>query len=156
VVEVLPHVVFQAVEHVLGTSWIEQATEVGPPPLRLEIREPGLLDGLGQYTLHAEIDSAEEDRFDWDLQPDQGEFCFLAASENARETALYSPPLVRPMGTMVRVRVQSRANPDHSLQIRFYLPRTPFRKPLATTPSFLWPGLHDPDRWFNRKGSLIP
>jgi hypothetical protein len=64
--------------------------------------------------------------------------------------------LVRPMGTMVRVRVQSRANPDHSLQIRFYLPRTPFRKPLATTPSFLWPGLHDPDRWFNRKGSLIP
>ncbi len=119
--EILPADTFRVLEMVLGQNWIKEAAG-HPVPIRLSIQEPSWFSFSEVYTLTAEIDGPERDRFTWSFRGPVRDLT-LKEPEPGRETVIYRPPLVRNTPSLVRIRIQSLDDPKQSLETQILLPQ---------------------------------
>jgi hypothetical protein len=121
---VLPHEVFSVLEEVLGEDWLLEHA-AGPDPVRLEVVPPGFLSCSCHYEIHAEMDSWEADRFQWEVAEGTGEILRIKNDRSGRETAVLLPRRERFRRKTGRVRVRNLENPRRTGEIPFDIPPEP-------------------------------
>ena len=75
-------------------------------PIRLEIVEPGWFSWSGAYTFHAELDTAGEDRFQWQLDPCPGTLALAPNALQGRESMAFRPDAHRAKDQIIRIRLR--------------------------------------------------
>ena len=130
IVEILNSPIFGTIENILGSNWIsEQAAE--QELIRLQVRGPGFFSWHGKYTLYAEIDSSDVDRFQWDKSPNIGTIQRVNTTISCRDKIKLIPYPGRDKTIRVRVSVTNIENPANFLVQYFDLPPD---KPIAQGP----------------------
>jgi hypothetical protein len=111
VVEVINSPVFETIENILGEDWISK--HVDPKEtIKVMVKGPSVFSWRDKYTIYAEIDSFEEDRFYWEISPNIGTIQRVKTTISCREKIKFIPTTGRTETISVHVSVRNIENPD--------------------------------------------